>query len=84
MRENRQALDMHYAPLSRERWLDFEELFDERDAVGGCWCMWWRIKRSEYERQKGAGNRQAMKTIRAGFVECPRRSETRPIMRYYL
>jgi GNAT superfamily N-acetyltransferase len=25
--------------------------------------MWWRIKRSEYERQKGEGNKQAMKTI---------------------
>jgi GNAT superfamily N-acetyltransferase len=25
--------------------------------------MWWRIKRSEYEQQKGEGNRQAMKAI---------------------
>jgi GNAT superfamily N-acetyltransferase len=25
--------------------------------------MWWRIKRSEFEQQKGEGNRQAMKAI---------------------
>jgi predicted GNAT family acetyltransferase len=52
-----------FYPLTADRWSDFEELFGERGACGGCWCMWWRLKRSEYERQKGEGNRKAMKTI---------------------
>jgi GNAT superfamily N-acetyltransferase len=52
-----------YLPLTSERWPDFEKLFGERGACGGCWCMWWRLKRSEYERQKGEGNRKAMKDI---------------------
>ncbi|MGD8487812.1 MAG: GNAT family N-acetyltransferase [Anaerolineae bacterium] len=52
-----------YHPLTPDRWSDFEALFGERGAYGGCWCMWWRIKRSEFERQQGEGNRQAMKAI---------------------
>lgn len=31
--------------------------------MGGCWCMWFRLKRAEFEAQKGEGNRQAMKAI---------------------
>jgi GNAT superfamily N-acetyltransferase len=40
-----------------------EQLFGEHGACGGCWCMWWRIKRKEFEKQQGAGNRAAMKAI---------------------
>ena len=52
-----------YKPLTRERWADFEDLFGARGACGGCWCMWWRLKRSQFERQKGARNRAAMKRL---------------------
>lgn len=54
---------MEFYPLTRDRWPDFEALFGEHGAVGGCWCMWWKIKRSEFERQKGPGNKEAMKSI---------------------
>jgi len=50
-------------PLLPERWPDLEELFGPRGATGGCWCMWFRLKRSEFERQKGNGNRLALKAI---------------------
>lgn len=50
-------------PLTSERWEDFERLFGPRGATGGCWCMYWRLKRSEYELLKGEGNRQMMKGI---------------------
>jgi GNAT superfamily N-acetyltransferase len=50
-------------PLTPERWTDFETLFGPHGAYGGCWCMWWRIKRSQFESQQGEGNRQAMKAI---------------------
>ncbi len=52
-----------FFPLNRDHWNDFEELFGKRGACGGCWCMWWRIKRSDFNRQKGEGNRQAMKKL---------------------
>ena len=55
--------DLGFYPLTPERWADFEKLFGERGACGGCWCMWWRMKRSEFERQKGEGNRRAMKRV---------------------
>lgn len=40
-----------------------ERLFGPRGASGGCWCMWWRLKRKDFEVNKGEDNRQAMKAI---------------------
>lgn len=54
---------LEFQPLTPERWTDLETLFGERGATGGCWCMWWRLKRSEYDKQKGEGNKQAFKGI---------------------
>ena len=62
-------MKMEFLPLTRERWSDLEELFGERGACGGCWCMWWRLKRSVFNQQKGEGNRRAMKAIvRSGEI----------------
>ncbi|MEE9465916.1 MAG: GNAT family N-acetyltransferase [Candidatus Neomarinimicrobiota bacterium] len=56
-------------PLTPERWTDFERLFGPRGAYGGCWCMWWRTTRAEFESQQGEGNRRAMEAIvKAGEV----------------
>lgn len=54
---------LEFFPLTKERWPDFERLFGERGACGGCWCMWWRLKRSLFDAQKGDKNRKAMKAI---------------------
>ncbi len=54
---------LEYHPLTPDRWSDFETLFGERGACGGCWCMWWRLTRSNYNQQKGEGNRLALKAI---------------------
>jgi GNAT superfamily N-acetyltransferase len=49
--------------------MDFEGLFGPRGACGGCWCMWWRLAGSEFEKRKGAGNKRSMKRIvRSGEV----------------
>jgi len=50
-------------PLTPDRWTDLETLFGARGAYGGCWCMWWRLKRSEFDQQRGEGNRLALKSI---------------------
>jgi GNAT superfamily N-acetyltransferase len=50
-------------PLTSERWSDFEELFGEHGAYGGCWCMWWRLSRREFEEKHGEKNRLEMKAI---------------------
>lgn len=54
---------LRFRPLTPECWDDFQQLFGERGACAGCWCMWWRLKRSDFERRKGAANRRAIKAI---------------------
>ena len=54
---------MEFHPLTPERWPDLERLFGPRGAYGGCWCMWWRLKRSEFEKHQGEGNRRALRGI---------------------
>ena len=67
MKDNDLKLIFH--PVTKKRWADFETLFGERGACGGCWCMLWRLNRKEFENQKGAGNRKAMKAIiEAGHI----------------
>lgn len=55
--------ELAFRPLTPARWRDLEGLFGERGACGGCWCMWWRLKRSQFEKQKGAGNKRALKRL---------------------
>ena len=54
------AFKLAFHPLTPERWGDFEQLFGERGACGGCWCMFWR---PEFQAGKGGGNRSAMKKL---------------------
>lgn len=50
-------------PLTHDRWPDFEALFGPRGACGGCWCMTPRLPRGEFERNKGEGNRQSLRSM---------------------
>ena len=52
------APDIH--PLTPDRWPDFATLFGPNGACAGCWCMWWRVPRAEFNRMKGGGARDAM------------------------
>jgi GNAT superfamily N-acetyltransferase len=54
---------LEFHPLTPDRWSDFESLFGERGACGGCWCMWWRIARAQFNAQKGEKNKRAMKRL---------------------
>ena len=64
-----QSKSLKIHPLTPDRWEDFKELFGTSGAYGGCWCMWWRIKRSEFERNHSDGNKRAIrKIIRSGNV----------------
>lgn len=55
------SLEFH--PLIPERWHKLERLFGKHGAAGGCWCMWWRQTRAEFNRQRGEPNRIAFRTI---------------------
>ncbi|MFH1175940.1 MAG: GNAT family N-acetyltransferase [Acidobacteriota bacterium] len=54
---------LEFHPASADRWADLEALFGPRGACGGCWCMAWRLPRSEFARQKGEGNRQSLAAL---------------------
>ncbi len=54
---------LNFQPLTPDRWPDLERLFGERGACGGCWCMWWRLTRAQFNEQKGAANKAGFKKI---------------------
>jgi len=55
--------DLKFRPCTAARWSDVEELFGERGACGGCWCMFWRLPHKEFDAGKGSGNKRALKRI---------------------
>ena len=63
----RRGLTLDFKPLTVALWSDLEELFGPRGACGGCWCMFWRLKRSEFEKQKGEGNKYMLHTRFASY-----------------
>jgi Acetyltransferase (GNAT) family. len=60
--ENR-AKRLYACALDPEHWNDFVQLFGERGACGGCWCMSWRRYKSDFDANKGENNKQAMKQL---------------------
>jgi len=52
-----------FHPASPDRWADVEELFGERGACGGCWCMYWRLPRGQWTASKGTKNKSAFRKI---------------------
>ncbi len=63
MTRTKTKLELKYRPVTASRFKDFEQLFGQRGACGGCWCMYWRLKSSQYEKAKGAENKRSMKKL---------------------
>lgn len=57
------APDLEFHPVTRDRWRDLETLFGPHGADGGCWCMWFRLRRRDFDRNSGEQNRRAMRGI---------------------
>jgi GNAT superfamily N-acetyltransferase len=55
--------NLEFHPLTAQRWSDLETLFGQRGACGGCWCMWWKLTRAQFQKQKGAANKRAFRKI---------------------
>jgi GNAT superfamily N-acetyltransferase len=60
---NQGMRNLEFHPLTVSRWPELEKLFGERGACGGCWCMWWRLTRSEWEHNKGEPNKAAFRSL---------------------
>jgi GNAT superfamily N-acetyltransferase len=52
-----------FYPVTKENWKDFENLFGEKGACAGCWCMYWRLRRKEYDTLRGSGTKKKMKNL---------------------
>lgn len=55
------TLECH--PVTPDRWSDLVGLFGQHGACGGCWCMWWRESRREFDREKGERNRRHLHAL---------------------
>lgn len=51
------------APLTPDRWPDFETVMGPKGGAGGCWCMLWRLRKRDYDAMKGAANRDAIRSV---------------------
>ena len=49
-------------PLTAELWPDLEDLFGEKGACNGCWCMYCRIG-ADYRKQPGWRNKAAFRQV---------------------
>lgn len=49
-------------PVTPELWSALQDLFGERGACGGCWCMYWRIGR-QYRKRPEQLNKAAFRKI---------------------
>ncbi len=56
-------VEPEFHPVTADRWPDLETLFGPKGAYSGCWCMWWRLRRTEFDRQKGADRKRGLKSI---------------------
>jgi predicted GNAT family acetyltransferase len=55
---------LSFQPLVKENWKQFEQLFGEKGACGNCWCMSFRLKKSDFENGKLNGkNKESMKKL---------------------
>jgi GNAT superfamily N-acetyltransferase len=55
---------LSFAPLTKDNWNEFVQLFGSRGACGNCWCMSYRLKKQEFAKGKeNEGNKEAMKKL---------------------
>jgi GNAT superfamily N-acetyltransferase len=55
--------EMEFRALTPDCWQDFEQLFGPKGVCGGCWCMYWKLGRKEFDGNQGENNRLAQKAI---------------------
>lgn len=53
-----------FEPLSKDNWAKFVQLFGNKGACGNCWCMFFRLKKQDFNEGKtNDGNKTAMKEL---------------------
>ena len=53
-----------FVPLTASTWNDFEQVMGcDQGGEGGCWCTWWRVARSEWERLGRTGRKHLIQQL---------------------
>jgi len=47
-------------PLTPKRWNDLISLFGNNGGYSGCWCMFWRLDRSDFKKLRGRGTKEIL------------------------
>ena len=47
-------------PMTTKRWDDMVALFGEHGGYAGCWCMFWRLDRSDFKKLRGGGTKESL------------------------
>ena len=60
----KEPLNLTFQPLCPENWHDFEALFEKHRGVrGGCWCVYYLCKSTDYNRMGPEGRRAFHKEL---------------------
>ena len=59
-------MNLEIRPLIPDLWPALEDLFGERGACGGCWCMYWRIGAAYRKRAASANKADFAAIVRNG------------------
>jgi len=56
-----------FEPLNESNWFKFVQLFGEKGACGNCWCMYYRLNKTDFlEGKHEGGNKEAMHQLVLG------------------
>jgi GNAT superfamily N-acetyltransferase len=60
---SKQKVEIH--PLTIDRWDDVATLFSTHGGYAGCWCMFWRLNRSDFKKLRGEGTKEILHQMTA-------------------
>lgn len=64
MNDSISAAELIIEPLTKKNWGKFIELFGAKGACGNCWCMYYRLAKTDFQEGKvDEGNKNAMKEL---------------------
>jgi GNAT superfamily N-acetyltransferase len=59
-------MELRIQPLTPDLWPALEDLFGEKGACSGCWCMYWRIGAAYRKRPADSNRKDFRQVVNAG------------------
>src|SRR5438445_2340963 len=60
------SMKLTIRPLTPDLWPALEDLFGDKGACGGCWCMYWRIGRAYRKRRRKQNKAEFREGVKGG------------------